>query len=81
MATENNSSADPCPAEEVWEAYVNDRHFTFRKTPRKSGAFLYSCVTEQKGKLSETFFFDERDLAPNEVEALPQFIAFVSAIM
>lgn len=73
------TDGSPQRAEEEWEAWINDRLFTFRKARRKGGAFLYSCRTKAGDKFSVTSFFDERDLTPDELEALPQFIAFVSA--
>jgi hypothetical protein len=70
----------PEDTESVWEAWINDRPFTFRKTRQKGGVFLYSCERTGDPK-SVTSFFSERNLTPEELEALPQFIAFVSATM
>jgi hypothetical protein len=70
----------PDDTDSVWEARVNDRPFTFRKTRQKGGVFLYSCERTGDPK-SVTSFFSERDLTPEELEALPQFIAFVSATL
>ena len=66
--------------ESVWEAWINNRPFTFRKNRQKGGVFLYSCEKTGDPK-SVTSFFSERNLTPEEFEALPQFIAFVSATM
>lgn len=74
-----NHSA-PEDTESVWEAWINDRPFTFRKTRQKGGVFLYSCERTGDTK-SVTSFFSERNLTPEELEALPQFIAFISATM
>jgi hypothetical protein len=71
----------PDNTDSVWEAWINDRLFTFRKTRQKGGAFLYTCERKFGGAKSVTSFFSERNLTPEELEALPQFIAFVSATM
>jgi hypothetical protein len=68
-------------ADSSWEAWINDRHFTFSKARRKGGAYLYTCQTKIRDKTSVTSFFSERDLSPDELEGLPQFIAFISATM
>ena len=65
--------------ETVWDAWINDRPFTFRKTHQKGGIFLYTCM--RKDTKSVTSFFSNRDLTPEELEAMPQFIAFISATM
>jgi hypothetical protein len=71
---------EPENSDRVWEACINNRPFTFRKTRQKGGVFLYSC--ERTGDTeSVTSFFSERNLTPDELEALPQFVAFVSATM
>ena len=66
---------------ESWDAWINDRHFTFRKTRQKGGVFLYSCERKTGDTKSVTSFFSDRNLTPEELEAMPQFIAFVSATM
>mgnify|MGYP001251266388 CR=1 FL=1 len=71
----------PENTDSVWEALINDRCFTFTKTCRKGGVFLYSCKTTKGGAVSVTSFFSERNLTPDELEALPQFVAFISATM
>jgi hypothetical protein len=64
----------------VWTVWINERPFTFRKTRQKGGVFLYSCERTGDPK-SVTSLFSERDLSPEELEKLPQFIRFVSATM
>ena len=71
----------PENTDSVWEAWINDRPFTFRKTRQKGGVFLYSGERKAGGVESVTSFFSERDLTPEELEALPQFVAFISATM
>jgi hypothetical protein len=81
MAAEIACNHDsPDNTDTVWEARINDKPFTFRKTRQRGGAFLYSCERTGEPK-SITCFFSERDLKPEELEAMPQFIAFVSATM
>jgi hypothetical protein len=64
----------------IWEAWINERRFTFRKARREGGAFLYNCVaTRSSGETSVTSFFSDKDMTPDELEAFPRFIAFVSA--
>ena len=81
MARESNFKDAPKSADSSWEAWINDRHFIFRKGRRKGSAFLYTCQTKIGDKTSITSFFSERDLSPDELEALPQFVTFISATM
>ena len=82
MATNNNRNRDDVEnVEQSWEAWINDRLFTFRKARRKGGAFLYTCVTKSGGKASVTSFFSEKDMTPEELESHPRFVTFVSATM
>jgi hypothetical protein len=82
MATNKNPNRDHVEnADLVWEACINDRLFTFRKSRRKGGAFLYTCATKSGGKTSITSFFSEKNMTPKELETLPRFITFVSAAM
>jgi hypothetical protein len=71
----------PENTDSVWEAWINDRLFIFRKTRQEGGVFLYSCERMSGGTESVTSFFSERNMTPEELEALPQFIAFISATM
>jgi hypothetical protein len=71
----------PESIESVWDAWINDRPFTFRKTRQRGGVFLYSCERKTGDSESVTSFFSETNLTLEELEALPQFIAFVSATM
>jgi hypothetical protein len=82
MATNRSPNPDEAVnADLVWEAWINDRLFTFRKARREGGAFLYTCVTKSGGKTSVTSFFSEKDMIPEELEAHPRFITFLSATM
>ncbi len=82
MVTKRSQNRDaPENADLFFEAWINDRLFTFRKARREGGAFLYTCVTKRGGKTSVTSFFSEKDMTPEEFEAHPRFIAFVSATM
>jgi hypothetical protein len=65
-------------SDSVWDVCINDRPFTFRKT-RQSGVFLYTCM--RKDTKSVTSFLSDKNLTPDELEAMPQFIAFISATM
>jgi hypothetical protein len=71
----------PESIDSVWDAWINERPFTFRKTRQRGGVFLYSCERKTGDSESVTSFFSERNLTPQELEALPQVIAFVSATM
>jgi hypothetical protein len=82
MVTNKNPNRDDMEnAEHSWEAWINDRLFTFRKARREGGAFLYTCVTKSGGKTSVTSFFSEKDMTPEELESHPRFVTFVSATM
>jgi len=82
MATNKNPHRDDIEnAEHSWEAWINDRLFTFRKTRRTGGAFLYTCVTQSDGKTSITSFFSEKDMTPEELEPHSRFVTFVTATM
>jgi hypothetical protein len=69
----------PEDTDSVWDAWINDRPFTFRKTRQKGDVFLYTCM--RKDTKSVTSFFSDRNLTPEELEAMPQFIALISATM
>jgi len=71
----------PENTDSVWEAWINNRHFIFKKTRQEGGVFLYSCETKTGDTESVTSFFCDRNLMPEELEALPQFVAFISATM
>jgi len=71
----------PESIDSVWDAWINDRQFTFRKARQRGGVFLYSCERKTGDSESVTSFFSETNLTLEELEALPQFIAFVSATM
>jgi hypothetical protein len=71
----------PENTDSVREAWTNDRSFTCRKTRQKGGVFLYSCERKFGGTESVTRLFSDRNQTPEELEALPQFVAFVSATM
>ena len=65
----------------VWEKDINGVTFIFKKTQEKS-LFLYHCRCESKWEglrsAGSTGFYSERDLAPEDVERLPQFAEFIS---
>ena len=82
MATNRGQHRDePEDQRFFFEAWINDRLFTFRKARREGGAFLYTCVTKSGDKTSVTSFFSDKDMTPEELEAHPRFIALVSATM
>jgi hypothetical protein len=71
----------PENTDSVWEAWINDRHFIFKKNCQNGDVFLYSCESKTGDIESVTSFFCDRNLTPEEVEALPQFVAFIAATM
>ena len=73
----------PEDPDRTWEKEIAGRIFTFKKKQERTGLFLYNCQCrgEHGGILtaSSTGFYSDRDLAPEEVEQLPQFATFISA--
>lgn len=69
--------------EKTWEKSINGRHFTFLKKRVSQTFFLYNCKCSSETTgitlASSTGFHSDRDLAPDEVEQLPQFASFIAA--
>jgi len=63
--------------DKAWEREINGLNFTFSKVDEKEGVFLYRCSRRIESGTSETSFYSDRDLTPEEVEQLPQFAAFL----
>jgi len=64
-----------------WEKKTNGKTFIFTKSREKdnSKVFLYRCIClSDKDSKSMTGFHSERDLKPQEVEELPQFLNFIA---
>ncbi len=65
-------------ADKTWRKTIRGRTIVFTKTQEKAGIFLYNCESGTGNTESSTGFRSDRDLAPDEVEQLPQFADFIA---
>jgi len=68
----------PDNPDKTWEREINGLNFIFRKAREKEGLFLYRCGRRIESGSSETSFYSDRDLTPDEVEQAQQFAAFIT---
>jgi hypothetical protein len=69
--------------DKTWEREINGLNFIFSKAREKEGVFLYKCSRRIENEPaaeagSETSFYSDRDLRPEDVEQLPHFAAFLA---
>ena len=73
--------------DKIWEKEISGRTFTFKKERvGKTGIFfLYNCAQYSEGarfsSASSTGFHSDRNLAPEEIEQLPQFADFIAGCL
>ena len=70
--------------DKTWERQINGRTFAFKKERvGKNGIFLYNCRCSSESETiistSSTGFHSDRNLAPDDVEGLPQFADFIAS--
>jgi hypothetical protein len=65
----------------LWERNIKGRTFQFSKKRKSKSFFTYNCKCHNESDRfigsSQTGFVSDRDLAPAEIETLPQFTQFI----